>query len=152
MADWTKRQIIQQAFSEIGKASVDFDLSPESLQDGLEKLDAMVATWSTKGIRIGWAGGDGKGDVDAGATAPMWAVEALYLNLAIRLAPGFGKTVSPNTMASARMAYDGLLARTVTPAARAIQGYGGAGRQDVPLPVDRDPLQAGEDGALDIEV
>ena len=85
---WTKLDIIRQAYSEIGKASYEFDLNPEDLQSALRQLDAMMATWgATQGIRIGFAGGEGFGDLDVSADVPLWSVEALYYNLALRLAP-----------------------------------------------------------------
>lgn len=144
---WTKRDIITQAYSEIGKADYEFDLLPEVLQSALRQLDAMLATWGTQGIRLGYAGGDGKGDIDAESEVPGWAVEALYLNLAVRLAPSFGKTPSPNTQAGAKATYDAIMARLAAPRARAISGYAGSGRGN--LPVRPDGMTTGNDGTLD---
>ena len=50
---WTKREYIEQAFEEIGLASYVFDLTPEQLQSALRKLDAMLAEWNAKGLRLG---------------------------------------------------------------------------------------------------
>jgi hypothetical protein len=127
LADWTKRDIVKQAFSELGKTENDFDLQPETIQLGLRQLDAMVAQWSIQGIRVGYAGGSGKGDVDADALVPFWAVEGLYLNLALRLAPSFGKTVAPETLRNAREAKDSLRVDSAKPRPRFAPGYAGAG-------------------------
>jgi hypothetical protein len=51
---WTKRDIIGQAFSEIGLASYTFDLLPEQWEGALRRLDAMIAQWENKGIRLAW--------------------------------------------------------------------------------------------------
>ena len=148
---WTKKQIIEQAYAEIGKGAYDFDLEPDLLQSGLRQLDAMMAVWALEGIRIGFAGGDGYGQISDDALVPIWAVEGLYLNLAIRLAPSFGKVISPLSQASAKSAKDAIQSRTTEVPARAIVGYGGAGNQrgtirgnSLVAPIQ--PLQSGTDG------
>ena len=51
---WTKRQFINAALEEIGLASYVFDIQPEELESALRRLDAMMADWNAKGIRIGY--------------------------------------------------------------------------------------------------
>lgn len=156
MASWTKRDIIQQAYAEIGKAAYEFDLHPEDLQTGLRQLDAMLGMWSgTQGIRIGFAGGDGFGELDVSAEVPLWAVEALYYNLALRLAPSFGKTPAPTTSINAKAALDALRARCVVPATRQLRGYAGAGNSAwgvVPMPEQIPAVATGPDSTLEFGV
>lgn len=157
---WTKRQYIEQAFAEIGLAGYDFDLSPEQLQSALRQLDAMMATWDGKGIRLGWpiAISPGNSDLDTQAPIITLANEAIYLNLALRIAPGFGKAVSQETKTNAKMAYDAVLLE----AARAPQmqypgtlpaGAGNKPWRDYDDPFvrqpDEDPLQVGTNGQLE---
>ena len=153
---WTKRNIIEQAYAEIGKAAFEFDLQPEDLQAGLRQLDAMLAMWSgTQGIRIGFSGGDGFGDLDPETEVPLWAVEALYYNLAMRLAPAFGKTVSPITAMNAKSALDAIRVRNVQPAMRRISGYAGAGNSSwgvLPLPGEAESIATGPDNILQFGV
>jgi hypothetical protein len=108
---WTKEELIVEAFAEIGIASYQFDVSPEERQTALRRLDTMMATWEGLGIRMGYRFAstprtskiaDPSGITDA-------AAETVYLNLAIRLAPGFGKTPSHDTKVSARAGYNALL-------------------------------------------
>lgn len=110
---WTKRELVQNAFEEVGLASYAFDLQPEQYQAGLRRLDNMMATWNTRGLRMGYPLADSPAgsdlDQDAGVTDE--AIEAIVSNLAIRLAPMLGKTVSPDTKATARGAYMALLSR-----------------------------------------
>jgi hypothetical protein len=128
MPQWTKSDVIRQAFSEIGMGAYEFDLQPEDMQTALRKLDAMMAAWGgAGGVRIGFSGGDGFGDLEVDTTVPDWAYEALYLNLAIRLCPDFGKTPSPLTLMNAKMAIDAVRTRTTPVATRRIGGYAGAG-------------------------
>ncbi|MDZ7905164.1 MAG: packaged DNA stabilization gp4 family protein [Cypionkella sp.] len=139
---WTKRDIVHQAYTEIGVADYEFDLQPEMLQSGLRQLDLLLAGWATAGIRIGFSGGNGKGDIDAETAVPEWALRALYLNLAMDMAAGFGKQPSPRTMAQAKESYDMLLARTVIPLPRRLIGYAGSGTWWGNLPVAQEPLTA----------
>ena len=150
---WTKKQIITEAFTEIGKGSYSFDSQPEEYQTALRRLDAMMATWgATANIRIGYVGGNGFGDIDAESTVPDWAVAAMYLNLAINLAPSYGKTVSPDTKINAKAALDAVMNETTERRTRYIGGYAGAGR----LPYTRlapPPtfIETGGGGYLEVE-
>jgi len=108
---WTKRDIIEQAFDEIGLAGYVFDLQPQQLDSALRRLDNMMATWNGKGIRIGYAlpSSPGSSDLDQESGVTDMAIEAMALNLAIRLGPGYGRAIAPETKAAATMAYKQLL-------------------------------------------
>jgi hypothetical protein len=108
---WTKRQLIDQAFEELALAGHEFDITPEEQQNALRRLDTMVATWEARGIRIGYllpSTPDGS-DLDQSSGLPDSAVEAAYMNLAVRLAAGYGKALPPDTRRVAREAYETLL-------------------------------------------
>jgi hypothetical protein len=51
---YSKRQFVYAAFEEIGLASYVFDLQPEQLESARRRLDAMMADWNGKGIRLGY--------------------------------------------------------------------------------------------------
>lgn len=114
---WTKRQIITQAFEEIGLAAYVFDLTPDQLDSALRRLDAMVAGWNANGVRIGYPlparPQDSNLDDDTGT--PDFATEAMYLGLAVRLAPSFGKVVSQETKMFADMAYSNMANQVALP-------------------------------------
>lgn len=114
---WTKRQYIEQAFAEIGLAGYVFDLSPEQLQSALRQVDTMMATWDAKGIKLGWpiALSPGASDLDTLVSDHPWANEAIYTNLAMRIAPGFGKVVQQDTRTNAKLSYDALLLQAARP-------------------------------------
>lgn len=156
---WTKRQYIEQAFAEIGLAGYVFDLSPEQLQSALRQLDTMMSTWDGKGIRLGWPLALSPDDSDLDTEAPIvtWANEAIYLNLALRIAPGFGKAPGQETKVNAKMAYDALLLRAARPEQMQYPGTlpAGAGNKpwrDYDDPFMRqpneDPLQISGNGQL----
>lgn len=156
---WTKRQFVTQAFEEIGLAVYVFDLSPEQLQGALRRLDAMMASWNAKGIRLGYPipASPQNSDLDEATNVPDSANEAVFLNLATRLAPGFGKTPSVDTKASAKAAYDTLLSIAAMPVEQQLPGTMPAGAGNKPWRVyddpflrrPTDPILAGEDGPIE---
>lgn len=155
---WTKRQFVTQAFEEVGYASYAYDLQPEQLQAGLRRLEAMMGTWNGRGIRLGYplSSNPADADLDDATNVPDASNEAVYTNLALRIAPIIGKQVSAETKQAARSSYMELLSRFTKPVEQQFPGTmpSGAGnkpwRQDTPFlqpPVD--PIEAGEDGPLE---
>ena len=155
---WTKRQLVTQAFEEIGYASYAYDLQPEQLQAGLRRLEALMGTWNGRGIRLGYplTQNPNEAELDVDSNVPDSANEAVYANLAIRIAPIVGKTVSMETKQTARSAYMELLSRFTKPQEQQLPGTmpAGAGnkpwRQDQPfLPGPDEQIDAGNDGAIE---
>lgn len=154
---WTKRQFIEAAFEEIGYAEYVFDLQPEQLETAMRRLDAMMATWNGKGIRLGYPipSSPQNSDLDQETGVPDSANEAIYTNLGIRLAPTVGKTVALETKQAAKAAYNELLAKYTAPGEMQFPRSlpRGAGnkpwRDDDPfMPEPGDPLTVGPDSEL----
>lgn len=114
---WTKRQLIEQAFEEAGLAAYVFDLSAEQLQSALRRLDSMMATLMEKGVILGYPIPVIPQDsvLSDDSNIPDYAVEAVYLNLGIRIAPAFGKAISMDTKTNAKNALDALFVRFAVP-------------------------------------
>ena len=114
---FTKRQFVEQAFRKAGLAALVFDLQPDQLQSAAVDMDAMVSTWYNKGIKIGYPlpTSPENTDLDQETGVPFEANEAIYLNLALRIVPDFGKTIMPEVKTAAKLAYDVLLARAAMP-------------------------------------
>lgn len=155
---YTKRQFVVAAFEEIGLASYVFDLQPQDLQTALRRLDAMIAEWNGKGIRIGYPlpSSPQQSDLDEETFVPDSANEAIITNLGIRIGPGFGKSVSADTRFIAKQGYNTLLSRAAIPVEQQLPGTmpSGAGNKswrnyDDPFirrPID--PIDAGPDGPI----
>lgn len=115
MAGWTKRAYVNGAFEELGLGSYAFDLPPEQEQMALRRLDAMVAEWSARGIRLGWPISSSSDaidpDQDPGTTDH--ARQAIITNLAIRLAGPFGKTIPAMVATTARQSLANLVRSSV---------------------------------------
>jgi len=155
---YSKRQFVAAAFEEIGLASYVFDLSPEQLQSALRRLDAMIADWNGKGIRLGYPlpGSPQDSDLDEPTLVPDSANQAILTNLAIRIAPSYGKVVMPETKAVAKDSYNTLLQRATMPPEQQIPATRPAGAGNKPWRVydnpfirpPVDPVDAGPDGPL----
>lgn len=158
---WTKRQYIVQAFEEIGLASYVFDLQPEQLQSAGRRLDAMMAVWNGKGIRLGYPIATNPEDIDLDIEtgAPDSANQAIITNLGIQLAPSFGKVISQETKIAAKDAYNGLLSRATKPPEMQYPKTLPRGSGQKPWRFNNDPfidppvdpLLAGDDSVLDFE-
>lgn len=115
----TKRLICEQAFAELAVAGYVFDLTPEEMQTALTRLDFMLARWEGPGVSLGlgYALPDPLigSDLDDESGLPDFAVEPVYLNLAVRLAAVFGKQLTPDTKTGAKTGYDALVTRAATP-------------------------------------
>lgn len=155
---YTKRQFVTAAFGEIGLADYVFDLSPEQLESALRRLDAMMMEWNAKGIRLGYpvASSPQDSDLDTETGTPDAAWEAVITNLAVRIAPGYGKNVSPDTKATAKNAYNTLLQRAAFPLEQQFPDTMPSGAGNKPWWYDNpflqppvDPVDAGPDGPLE---
>lgn len=159
---WTKRQYINEAFTELGLAEYVYDLTPAEMQSALRRLDAMMASWEAQGIRVGYpmAGTPGASDIDAETTVPEVASTPIITNLAIQLAPSFGKSAAPETQAVARKSLSTLsntttsipemqFPSTLPRGAGQKPWRGGYQNPFFPRPVS--PLLAGPDGEIDFD-
>lgn len=156
---WTKGQFVAQAFDEIGLSSYVFDLAPEQMESGLRRLDSMMGTWNGKGIRIGYPlpSSPGASSLNEQTNVPDSANEAIYLNLAIRLAPSLGKAIANETKAAAKMGYDLLLSLSSKPPEMQLNpGSVPAGAGNKPSVIDNpflsppsERLDAGMDSVID---
>lgn len=152
---YTKRQIVEGAFSEIGIASYVFDVQSDAYQDAMRRLDAMLAEWNGRGIRLGYpipSTPEG-GDLDDEAEVPDRAWEACITNLALRIAPTFGKKVMRETKVAAKQALQTLM--SVRPPEKQLRimpvGAGNKPNQTLDGEYTRvnTPLDAGNDGKLE---
>ena len=103
----TKRQLIDMSMEELGIASYVFDSSPGQYQFALMRLEMLVAGWNANGIRLSYplASSADISTLNDMFQVPNYALEALTLNLALRLAPSYRVVPSILTKLSADRAY-----------------------------------------------
>lgn len=153
---WNKRDFILQAYEELGYADYDFELQPEQMQRALRRLESMMGTWNAKGVRVGYPFEECP-DLDTLTNVPDSAQEAVYLALAIRLAPTLGKVVSSDTRSASKQAYDTMLIKLTQPGQREWPDTLPVGAGNKPWRNTRDPfftgpadnLEAGTDADID---
>ena len=154
----TKRQLIIDAFAEIGLADYVFDIPTEQLEFALRKLDALMAGWNGMGLRLAYPipGSLVGGDLDAEAGIPDRAWQAVVTNLAVRVAPSMGKQLMPETKAAADKGLSMLLGKVLPPQQSYGRALAGAGNKPwrwqldpflVPEPA---PINVGPDGDLEL--
>lgn len=154
---WTKGELVRDALSEMGLASYEFDISPEETVSAVRRLDSMLAQWESDGIRMGYhqpSSADGSSVEDV-SNIPDFAHEAIITNLAIRLAPSYGKVISPDTRMTAKFTYSRLAGRFAkAPEQQKLSMPKGAGYKTTDSRWTNPPsdiLSAGDDSYLDLE-
>lgn len=107
---WTKRQLIDAAYAKIGLGKSVYDIQAEDYATALLEMDAMVATWEGNNVTIGYPVEftPSEANLDDETDIPLSANAAIYLSLAVLIAPNIGKTVSPDLKRDAGKAYRSL--------------------------------------------
>jgi len=114
---WTKEQLIKEALDVLGLGVYNFDFESEQFESALRKLDTMIATWNGEGYRLPYPLHDSPAEstLDEDSSLPDYALEAVYLNLAIRIAPSYGKALTPIMLTTAKQAKDAIISRQTRP-------------------------------------
>ena len=158
---WTKQQVIESAFEEMGMGSYVMDIQPEELEGALRRLDTMMAEWNVQGIRVGYPLSSlTNTSLTQDTGTPDSATEAMITNLAVRLSPSYGKGIARETKVSAKKAYDTLLMRALSlqphnkqypetlPVGAGNRRYGYRNQNFMPRPTDA--VDVGPDSILDL--
>lgn len=110
---WTKGNIVSAAFEQLALGD-EFSLQSKDLEAGLRHLNLMIAEWEADGLLLGYANtprDDAR--LNQASDLPDWAVLGVIKNLAIEIAPLFGKQVSAALAKSAAQAYDTISSREI---------------------------------------
>lgn len=94
----TARQLIEDAFDDLEIKSAEVDLTDAEMNTGIRRLNRLGTAFAAGGLNFGFSKISDKDDV---LTIPDWAEDLFITYLAIRLAPGFGATISQALMLSA---------------------------------------------------
>lgn len=107
-------EILEGAFEAIGIAEYAYALEPSEIASAARRLDAMMAQWKGEGVDLGYTSTAGEPQPDVDMTTPEWADDAIINNLALKIAPSFGKTPLPGVKGDAKRAYSLAVAKTLT--------------------------------------
>jgi hypothetical protein len=103
----TIREVVEDAFEEIGVKTAEVPLTDDELQSGIRRCNDMLTEWDDIGIIFGYKevlNGDDAVNVDRNA------VGAIKYCLAVRLAPSYQKLVSAALAAISTSTLDRLMA------------------------------------------
>lgn len=154
---YSKQQFVHAALEELGLAAYVFDVQPEQLESAMRRLDSMMAEWNGRGIRLGYPipGSPEFSSLDEPSNVPDSANEAIITNLAIKLAPSYGKQVSAQTMSAAAVAFQTIMQRSIEDVEMKLPGNmpTGAGNKRqygyvYGYTTTQDPVNAGGDGPI----
>lgn len=147
------------AFGVLGYANYEFDVGPEQQQTAAQMLDAMMGAWDAKGVRVGWPipSTDANTNLQTETNCPDSALEAVYLNLALRVCPLIGKTAPVEVKQNAKLAYDQLMSDCAQPGIMVFPSTLPAGAGNKPwrnndnpfIQRPAEPILAGPDGPIE---
>lgn len=153
---WTKLELVESALEEIGLASYNFDLQPELKESARRRMDVMVAEWMERGLQLSYNLG---GSINEDSGLALVHTRPVYLQLAMALAPGLGKTPSDETKRAASSSMDTLWIDAAQPIERRPPRDLPRGEGQKPWrtiyypympPPDTSPLQSPLDDVLDV--
>lgn len=100
----TKRQLVEMAFEECGLDPYEFNPTPQEYATALRRLDALMLVFEGPGnnLPMGYNAPVvfGQSDLSDVSGIPDIAIDAVSQQLALRIAPNLGKTLSAETKAA----------------------------------------------------
>lgn len=98
---WTKKQLLDAAFTEIGLFNYAYDMEPEDIQSAIVTMDAMIAEWGLN-LSYSMSGDPSQSNQAQESGLPIWANKPVYQNLAVQIGPRYGKIASQVLVVSAK--------------------------------------------------
>lgn len=151
----TKGDIVRQAFQHLRISGLTNKARNEDTQLALQTLESMLLAWTNKGLNLSWNKSpdfvDPDPQEDSGISDADY--EAIYVNLAVKLAPAFGK---PTTQLDsfARELYAGLFSTELpTQQNNTYMPLGSGNRRGACAPVYQqanEPIDVENDGNITI--
>jgi hypothetical protein len=142
----TKGELVTAALSELGIADFEFDATTDEATFAIDRMDTMMAFWSSKNVKLSY---NFDGDSTENSGLPASAYEAVITNLAVRLAPAYGKTVPQELWSAAKASRTALFGESAKPLERQMQMIPwGAGHKYIDRtfisPIDKYPWEIDE--------
>jgi hypothetical protein len=155
---WRKDQLVKFALEEIGIPQD--EIQPHELESGIVRLNVMLSDWNGEGIRIKapLSSSPDVEDTRQDSSIPDWAFRAVITNLALDLAPSYGRAPSMATVVAAKKSKKTLRNRTGYPVPDQVfnshlpLGAGNArhGQTRTYVGETEEPLLAGDDKELEL--
>lgn len=97
---YTTAQVLKQALQEIITQASESPLESDEYQDAIFALNTMMNEYEGNGLNLGWSDVSNLADE---ITSPSSIISGIVSNLAIRLAPQFMGSVTPELMRKAEL-------------------------------------------------
>lgn len=115
----TKGSIINDAYSRLRISGLTVDPTPEDMEIGLSRLENMMSTLEARDVRLGYLFEDMPDpSTEHGVDGEHW--EMMAANLAVRLAPDFGKAATQDLLLRAKSSMSDTYAITSALSARQV--------------------------------
>lgn len=124
----TKGEVVRTALAHLGLVDYEFDVTPEELATGVDFLNIMMSFWSGKNLKVPY---NFEGETEDDSGLPDTAIEAVVTNLAIRLAPTFGKQTPLEVRTTAKQSLNALYSESARPIEQQLDAIpSGAGHKE----------------------
>lgn len=94
----TGTSVIERALTKLGIRAAESPVTASEIQDGLDQLNDMLSSWENSGLVLGFQPLENASDT---LRVPRHALAAIKANLAIFMAPEYGRVVSEALAAEA---------------------------------------------------
>lgn len=102
----TASTVIRDALQEILVQAAEQPITADEGQSAIRLLNRMMSAWEADGIDLSYTAIDSLNDA---ITVVDGALDAIVLNLAIKLAPQYDRPISQGLYINAKRAYDAML-------------------------------------------
>lgn len=102
----TAQDVINRALAKIGVRAAESPLTAAETQDGLDALNDMLAAWENSGVTLGFLPVEKVSDT---IRVPRHSLAAIKANLALIIAPEYGRVVNPALAVEARDSLNDLM-------------------------------------------
>jgi hypothetical protein len=93
----TKGDLVEMAYEELGSAGYEFDHGPDEIASTLRKLDVLMASSTMPNIGYNAPSKIGGSNMLDPSGLPDSTLQAIAIELGLRIAPSWGKTMSSET-------------------------------------------------------
>lgn len=102
----TRSLIMSRSFGRLAMGDYEFDIGAEEKAAARTSLDGMMAEWLGEGLDLGFVPSTDEENDAVDIATPDWASQAIWSNLAVRMAADFGKMPGAALIRDAKRGFD----------------------------------------------
>ncbi len=101
-----KGEYVSGAYEQLAIWGITADPEPQEIVKALVRLNGLMLQWENRNIFLGWNVGAEDPNDESGL--PDWAQEAVFTNLALKIAPLYGRMATTDQKQEAANAYEAI--------------------------------------------